>query len=174
MDRRKYIKYFLYAFILIVIFFFGRIFNFIKKKFFSNANNTKFSNANNTKIARINDFNEKNFLKINETEIIIRKNNTFYLINLICPHEGCLVKYNNNELLSSITFNCLKNYNYRESYIELRWKLKNNIVLNINIYGKYYTINATIEFGETNYIPDTKFKNLQIFLKNLENLISTL
>jgi hypothetical protein len=66
MNRRKYIKYFLYAFVLIVIFFFGRIFNFIKIKFF-----------NYTKIAQIYDFNEKDFLKINEREIIVRKKKHF-------------------------------------------------------------------------------------------------
>ena len=28
--------------------------------------------------------------------MIIRKNNEFFLIDLACPHESCLVKYNDN------------------------------------------------------------------------------
>ena len=88
-SRRNSIKILLISFFLLVLYFLYKLF-FLK----FNLESLGFS-----KVASLTDLKNNNFFKISDRKIIIKNNDSYYMLNLVCPHKGCIVKYinkNNN------------------------------------------------------------------------------
>ena len=88
LSRRKSLKFILITFILFLLYFFYKIF-FLKF-------NLEFFGYN--KIGSIADLKENNIFFINKEKIIIKENNLYLMINLVCPHQGCIVQFSNENM----------------------------------------------------------------------------
>jgi hypothetical protein len=105
----------------------------------------------------------------------------YEMYDLICddiePNDKKLsmcIKSINRTHLNRNMFSGMLNYNYKDTYNLLQWKLKNDIHLNLKLYKKYYVFEIEVSVNEYNEIPLVKMETITEVYKKIETIIKFL
>jgi hypothetical protein len=84
------------------------------------------------------------------------------------------IKSINHTRLNRNMFSGMLNYNYKDTYNLLKWKLKHDIHLNLKLYKKYYVFEIEVSMNECNEIPLVKMETIATVYKKIETIITFL
>jgi hypothetical protein len=84
------------------------------------------------------------------------------------------IKSINKTYLNRNMFSGMLNYNYKDTYNLVQWKLKNDIYLNLKLYKKYYVFEIEVNIIEYKNIPLVKIETIEAVYKKIETIIKFL